>query len=62
MSLLSEEDFLAKAQRCEANAAATDNQILQQQFLKAAAMWIRLARVPDHWAKRLSRGSRTVSS
>ena len=62
MRLLTEDDFLDKARRCEANAAATDNQILQQQFLRAAAMWRRLARVPDQWAKKLGRRSRTVSS
>ena len=61
MRLLSE-DFVAKAERCEANAAATDNEVLRQQFLKAASMWLRLARVPDQWAVKLSRESGILSS
>ena len=43
MAKSSPADFLVKAERCEANAAATDSPRLRLQFLKAAEAWRKLA-------------------
>ena len=41
-------DYLAKAKRCEANAASADSPKLRQQFSKGAEMWLRLAGGREH--------------